>query len=122
MPEPSYKVASVSVGPAAEGLGTGLPVCGPGFYRAAGREIVEELTEARGIEILVIVIVDLDHRGVAAGAEAFDLDPGEIAIRRHGALRADALFADPLELEGAAQHGKASCRKAARDDGRPAQG
>jgi hypothetical protein len=40
----------------------------------------EELDGGLGGEVLVVVVVDLDHGGVDAGAEALDLDEGEEAI------------------------------------------
>src|SRR3546814_13493708 len=48
---------------------------------AAG-ERIEQRLHPGGIEILVEIVVDLHHRRVDAGAEAFDLDPGEQAVGR----------------------------------------
>src|SRR5260370_38921376 len=83
-------------------LGAGAAGLRARLHGPAGGEIVEQLAEILGRQVLVIVIADLDHGGVAAGAEAFDLDPGEFAVGRHGSLRPDALFADRLELDRAA--------------------
>src|SRR5439155_7597665 len=55
-------------------------------------------------EVLVVVIIDLGHRRVHAGAEAFDFYPGEFAVSGNMHLLADASVADVLEGVGAAQH------------------
>src|SRR5579863_4321158 len=44
-------------------------------HRPTGDEIVEQLDEILRVEVFVEIIVDLRHRRVATGAEAFDLDP-----------------------------------------------
>ncbi|GJE72328.1 hypothetical protein CHKEEEPN_3882 [Methylorubrum podarium] len=64
----------------------------------AGGQIVHELVEALGVEILVIVLIDLHHRRVAAGAEALDLEPGEIAVGRDLARGAEAIVERGLQL------------------------
>ena len=46
----------------------------------AGLEGLEELDRCLGGEVLVVVVVDLDHGGVDAGAEALDFDEGEEAV------------------------------------------
>lgn len=43
-------------------------------------EALEELADGVGGQILVVFVVDLDHGGVDAGAEAFDLDEGEETV------------------------------------------
>src|ERR1700730_7367518 len=60
-----------------------------GLGRVAGGELVENLLEARRREILVIIVIDLRHRGVHAGAETLDLDPGEFSIGGDVELLAD---------------------------------
>src|SRR6516165_12581404 len=77
---------------------------GTGLGAAPGGELVENLLEARRGQVLVIVVVDLRHRGIHAGAQALDLDPGEFSVRRDMKLLADSSLADLLELVGAAQH------------------
>ena len=57
-------------------------ICGPGFGRLAGGEVVEQLLEALGGQVLVGSRSDLHHRRVHAGAEALDLVPGELAVGR----------------------------------------
>src|SRR5690242_294251 len=73
------------------------------LHLLAGREIVENLSEALGREVLVIIVVDLRHRGVDAGPETLNLDPGELAIAGDLALVSDALSADLFKIVGAAQ-------------------
>src|SRR5947209_20379320 len=50
----------------------GLRTC---LHLAAGGEIIEQLLEILRREVLVIILVDLHHRRVAAGPEALDLGP-----------------------------------------------
>ena len=69
--------------------------------RAAGCEVVEQLGEIFRRQIFVIVVVDLDHRGIAASAEAFDLAPREQAVRGDVVRRADALAQHGLDVLGA---------------------
>src|SRR5262245_36482807 len=65
-----------------------------GLRRAAGSHLVEDLLEGLGREVLVVVVVDLSHRRVDASAQALDLDPGELAVRRHLILVTNAAVAD----------------------------
>src|SRR5579863_10738940 len=60
---------------AADWLGADAPRLRTLFDGPSGDEIVQELAEILRRQVLVVVIVDLHHRRVAAGAEAFDLDP-----------------------------------------------
>jgi hypothetical protein len=63
------------------------PVCEPTFTGATGGEIVEQLVEILFRQIFVIVVVDLHHRRIAAGAEALDFEPRERAVGRDVLLR-----------------------------------
>ena len=91
-------------GQAADRLGRRAPGLRALDDGAPGDEIVEQLREILRVEVFVIVIVDLHHRRVAAGAEALDLDPGKRAVSGDMVLHADALLADFLDVVGAAQH------------------
>src|SRR6188474_605370 len=66
-------------------------------------EIVENLVETVRRQILVVVVIDLRHRRVHAGTQAFDFDPGEFAVLGNLALIADPLAADLLEVVGTPQ-------------------
>jgi len=68
------------------------------LWRLAARHGVENLIERVGRQVLIIIGVDLRHRRVDAGAEAFNLDPGELAVGGHFHLLADALAATELVL------------------------
>ncbi len=65
---------------------------------------LDQLRRRFGRQVFVKILVDLEHRRVGAGAEAFDLGPGEHAVggRRH-LRRADQLLADGHHVVGAAQ-------------------
>ena len=65
--------------------------------RAAGGEIVQQPGEILGRQVFVIVVVDLHHRRVAAGAETLDLAPREQAVRRDVIGLADALAQHGLD-------------------------
>src|SRR5688500_4320892 len=56
---------------------------------AAGGELVEDPLQLLRIEVLVEVVVDLDHRRIRAAAEALDLDQREQPVLG-GLLEADA--------------------------------
>lgn len=43
-------------------------------------EGLEEVDDRLGRQVLVVVVVDLDHGGVDAGAQALDLDEGEEVV------------------------------------------
>src|SRR5215211_1176258 len=76
----------------------------PRFWRAAGRKLIEDAVEALGRKVLVKIIIDLRHRRVHASAEAFDLDPRELAVVGDVELVANALVTDLRQRLGAAQH------------------
>lgn len=65
---------------AAEGAGLGDADGGGIGGSGAGLEGLEELDDGLGGEVLVVVVVDLDHGGVDAGAEALDFEDGEEAV------------------------------------------
>src|SRR5271166_25781 len=77
---------------------------GLGFL--AGCEVVEDLTQACRGKILVIVVVDLRRGGVHAGAQALDLDPGQLAVGTDVELLADPLVTKLDELTGTAQQAR----------------
>ena len=85
--------------PAAEGTGggdllrRGRGACGVG----ALAEGAEELDDGLGGEVLVVVVVDLDHGGVDAGAKALDFDEGEEAVRGGLALLDVEVLLDGLD-------------------------
>ncbi len=66
-----------------DGLGCHAANLRARFHRTPGRKIIEQLLEILGSQILVIIIVDLDHGRVAASAEALDLGPGEQPVGRN---------------------------------------
>src|ERR1700687_3272294 len=53
-----------------------------GLRGLAARQRIEDLLEGCRREVLIGVAADQDHRGVDAAAQALDLLPGEIAVRR----------------------------------------
>src|SRR5579859_4297989 len=63
------------------GLAAGLRA---GLGRLAALERFDHLHGRGGVEILVEIVADPDHRGIDAGAEAFHLGQRERAVR--GAL------------------------------------
>src|SRR5262245_25419579 len=75
-----------------------------GLDLLAGSEVIQDSGERFRREVLVVVVVDLRHRRVHAGAQALDLDPGQLAVGGHVLLFADAVMAEPDQLVGAAQH------------------
>lgn len=62
-----------------------------------GLEGVEQLDGGLGGEVLVVVVVDLDHGGVDAGAEALDFDEGEEAVLGGLALLDAEVVGDGLD-------------------------
>ena len=56
-------------------------ICGPGLRLDAGRELIENIFQAIGRQVFVEIVIDLHHRRIHAGAEAFHFDPGEFAVR-----------------------------------------
>src|ERR1700736_238236 len=78
----------------------------PRLRAAAGGELVEDFLEALRREVLVVIGADLHHGSIDAGAEALDLDPGELPVARDVLLLADAAPAHGFDLLGAAQHAR----------------
>src|SRR5439155_749374 len=72
----------------------------------ARREFIQNLRERGRVKILVIVIVDLCHWRVHAGAEALDFHPGELAVGGHLHRFAKTLLAHVLERVGTTQHAR----------------
>lgn len=60
-------------------------------------EGLEEVDHGLGGEILVVVVVDLDHGGVDASPQALDLDEGEEAVGGGLALLNTEVVADSLD-------------------------
>lgn len=63
----------------------------------AGAEGIDELPGRLGGQVLVVVVVDLDHGRVDAGAEALDLEVGEEAVGRRLALLDAEVLLDRLD-------------------------
>src|SRR5262249_22941036 len=74
-----------------------------GFDLFARCKIVENLAEALGGEVLIVVVVDLRHWCVDARPETLNFDPRELAVLGHFALVADALAADLFKIIRATQ-------------------
>ena len=55
------------------------------WWLLAGLQVVEDLMSVGDGEVFVVVVVDLDHGGVDAGAEALDLADGEELVVGHAA-------------------------------------
>jgi len=79
---------SFCCGALASGVGARLRVL-------SGAEVVDDLAESLRRQVLVVVVVDLGHRSIAAGAKALDLLPGEKPIRGQMIPGSDLLVADP---------------------------
>ena len=47
------------------------------------RQAIQHPFQLRRVEILIKIIVDLDHRRVDTGTQAFDLGQGELAVVGH---------------------------------------
>lgn len=77
---------------AAEGTGRG-ELAGGG----AGLEVLEQLDDGLGSQVLVVFVVDLDHGGVDAGAQALDLDKGKEAVGARLALLDAEVLLDGLD-------------------------
>jgi hypothetical protein len=62
--------------------GTGLGNIDSGRIRSSGlgSEGLEKILDGGGGKVLVVVVVNLDHGGVDAGTEAFDLEDGEETV------------------------------------------
>jgi hypothetical protein len=94
----------------AEGSGGGHLGGGAGAAGSAGPEGVEQLDGGLWGEILVVVIVDLDHGGVYTGTEALDLDEGEEAVGGSLSLLDSEVLLDGLDDDiGAAAAKLAGC-------------
>ena len=103
--DPSSLILSV-VGPPA-----GQDACRPdlraGLGRGAAGKAVEHLLEQLRRQVLVGVLEDLHHRRIGAHAQALDLLPGEVAIRRQVMrIVVDAPLAHLHQRLGAAQHAR----------------
>ena len=86
-------------------LGGVAAVLRAGHGHLAGGQFVDDLGEALGRQILVVILADLGHGRVGAGAEALDLLPAELAIcRKLVRLRRDLLAADADQILGPADH------------------
>lgn len=97
---------------AAEGPGGGDLDTRGGGLGGGGLEGLEEFDSGLGGQILVVVVVDLDHGGVDAGAEAFDLDEGEETVLGGLALLDAEVVGDGLDDGvGAAAAELARCLK-----------
>lgn len=112
---PLFSLLNLQIGPrrlGAPGLGcqvrlaravlAGLAAAeGPSLGGLAGGgavlEVLEQLGDRLGRQVLVVVVVDLDHGGVDAGAQALDLDKGEEAVGGGLALLDAELLLDGLD-------------------------
>jgi hypothetical protein len=81
------------------------PVLRPRRRNLARRHLVDERRQFLGRQVLVVILADLGHRRVGAGAEALDLFPRELAV---GAelmrLRRDLVAADADQVLRPADH------------------
>src|SRR5712671_2673007 len=94
-------------GVAAEWSGELPSVLRAGLWGFASGDRVEHLLEGLRGQVLVGILADLDNRGVDAGAQAFDLLPGEIAVGGYvKGLMVDAPLANLLKLLAAAQQAR----------------
>src|SRR5262249_33505679 len=66
----------------------------------AGGQVVEYLFERLGRQVFVVIVVDLRHRGINAGAQALDLYPREFSVLGNVVLVADSALAAFLESAG----------------------
>src|SRR3984885_8257428 len=73
---------------------------------SADGEIVEDSGQRFRRQVLVIVGIDLHHRGVDAGAETLDFGPGERTVPGGFVLMADGLVQHFLQRIGTAQHAR----------------
>lgn len=63
--------------PARQGPGLGEGLRG---VLSVSLETLEKVDDGLGCEVLVVVVVDLNHGGVDAGTQALDLDEGEESV------------------------------------------
>src|SRR6478672_12013868 len=76
------------------------------LWRLAGGERIEDRAHALLGQILVIVVVDLDHRRVGAGAETFDLGQREQPVVGRLALLQAAALAGGEDIVRSGQHAR----------------
>ncbi len=90
---------------ALQGLGGIAAVLRAGGRHAAGGQLVDDPGQFLGAQILVVILADLRHRRVGAGAKAFDLFPRKLAIRRKLVrIGGDLVLADGDQVFRAADH------------------
>ena len=92
------------------------PVCEPIFTGRPAARSSSNFSKFSRRQILVIILVDLDHRGIAAGSQTFDFDPGEHAVRRNFSLLANSPKQNFLDRVGAGEQAR---RRAAHLDIEP---
>ena len=68
-----------------------------------GGEIIQQFRKIFRCQVFIIIIVDLHHRRIATGTQAFHLQPREIAIRADNPLLANLLAANFLDRFRATQ-------------------
>ena len=91
-------------GQATDRLGRLAPDLRAGLDLAAGLDVVEQLVEVLGAQVLVVQLVDLHHRRVAAGAQALDLQPAEHPVVAHLAHGADTPLQHGFDIVRSGQH------------------
>ena len=80
------------------------------WWLLAGLQVIKDLMSVGDGEVLVVVVVDLDHGGVDAGAEALDLADGEELIVGHAAdADAKVLLAGRHDLVTASEPAGGGC-------------
>src|SRR5271155_1695843 len=85
MRSPSFSILSILAqkgGRPADGCRTLAADLGAGRRLLAAGEPVDDRLQLRRVQVLVEIIVDLDHGRVDATAQAFDLDQSEVAVGR----------------------------------------
>ena len=80
------------------------------WWLLAGLQVIKDLMSVGDGEVLVVVVVDLDHGGVDAGAEALDLADGEELVVGHAAdADAKVLLAGRHDLVTASEPAGGGC-------------
>ena len=80
------------------------------WWLLSSLQIVEDLMSVSDGEVLVVVVVDLDHGRVDAGAEALDLADGEELVVGHAAdADAKVLLAGRHDLVAASEPAGGGC-------------